>query len=189
LKLSRGFKRAIAYAVYDCAARGMRDITVDHLLLGLFREDFPLIDDVTKTFALDSFKLLDGLLLNNPENGSKSNQTDVCFGPEAMDVLQFSELEAYSFAHGTIQSEHLFLGILDYHTSSLKQFLVDEDVVCAMVRELVAVTRFGEDAPPARQIYMLDAGTRMEIRHFSMGGSLFNKEKLSIAVLQLFKEY
>ena len=189
MKLSRGFKRAIAYAVYDCAARGMREISVDHLLLGLFREDFPLIDDVTKTFSLDSFKLLDGLLLNNPESGLKSDQTHVFFGSEAMDVLQFSELEAYTFSHGSIRTEHLFLGILDYHTSSLKQFLVEKDIVCAMVRELVSVTRFGEDAPRTPEVYVLDKGTRMEIRHFSMGGSLFNKKNLSIAVLQLFKGY
>jgi ATP-dependent Clp protease ATP-binding subunit ClpA len=189
MKLSKGFKRSIAYAVYDCAARGKREITVDHLLLGLYREDFPLIDDVTKTFAVDSFKLLDYLILRNPESPMPTNQAHVCFGSDALDVLKCSELEAYHFAHDAIRPEHLFLGLLDHQTSSLNTFLEDKEVVCALVRELVAVTRFGEENPAAREVYMLDPKTRMEIQHFHMGGSLFNRDDMSIAVLQLFKGY
>jgi len=189
MKLSRGFKRTVAYAVYDCAARGKSSLSADHLLLGLFREDFPLIDDITNTFSLDSFKLLDTVLGENPETFESTRADHVSLGPEALEILQYAELEAYGFAHESIRPEHLFLGIMDSRASMLNDFLMQKEVVCALVRELVAVTRFGETGTSERHIYELDPLTRMEIQHINFNSPIFHNNDLSISILQLFKGY
>ena len=46
MRYATDFQRLLEYAAYDCGQRGASEITVDHLMLGLYREDFPLVDEV-----------------------------------------------------------------------------------------------------------------------------------------------
>ena len=68
---TQGFRRLLEYAAYDCAERGEREVRVDHLLLALYREDFPLIDEVLASFRVDSMVVLGRLLEANPPRGRR----------------------------------------------------------------------------------------------------------------------
>ncbi|MFC2174231.1 Clp protease N-terminal domain-containing protein, partial [Acidobacteriota bacterium] len=147
MKTSDTARRVLSYAAYDCAQRGKTLITPDHLLLGLFREDFPLIDELLDHLNMNSLHLLSQILKHNPESLQPIDETDVRFGRETIHVLCLSEQEAQRFSHKAIRSEHLLLGLMGYSKSFLASYMEPRRVMINSIRLFISQKRFGSVTP------------------------------------------
>jgi len=166
MKYSQSFERLLDYAAYDCAVRGETAVAVDHLLMGLYREDFPLIDEVLASFRVDSMVVLDRLLSANPESRRPSRRDDVGLGAEALGAIAEAEREAEALGHATLTPPHTLLGILSYNRDSLERYFIrdeiikeQEDEVLSTVRDLVSWLRFPAHGTADRELDVIDART------------------------------
>lgn len=196
MKYSPGFQRLLEYAAYDCALRGQTAVLPDHLLLGLYREDFPLIDTTLATFKVDSLVVLDRLLHANPEARKPTRAESVRLSPEGLRAMAHAEREAEAFGHDTLTPPHTLLGILDYNRDHLERLFIRESVfkqredkVLQQVRELVSWLRFGSDASDRRELDYLDADTIVGIEDVPLP-SVSSRELKTFAVrLRMLKRF
>ena len=164
-----GFRRLLDYAAYDCAERGEREVRVDHLTLALYREDFPLIDEVLASFRVDSMVVLDRLLRANPAVGSPLAVAEVELSPTAMQAIGRGETEADLAGDGLLTTAHVFLGILHHRRDNIQDFFIREEFVpqshevLARVRDRVRWLRLGRDARGERELDILDDGTLISL--------------------------
>jgi ATP-dependent Clp protease ATP-binding subunit ClpA len=166
MRYAAGFERLLTYAAYDCAQAGGTAVEVDHLLLGLFREDFPLVDEVLQSFRVDSLQLLERLLQRHPEAARPTAPDQVTLGTEALGAIALGEEEAERLGHGVLTSAHTFVGILEHRRHELGQVFVRdavvrgrEEQVLAQVRQLVHWLRFSAAARTERGLDVIDADT------------------------------
>jgi ATP-dependent Clp protease ATP-binding subunit ClpA len=187
MKIHKATKRLISYAIYDAAQRGQSVLNADHLLLGLFREDFPLIDSVTDQFQVNSFMVLDKVLRTNPEIPEIIDEAQVELGPESREVLALSELEAKRFGHNFLRVEHVLLGILNFKKHLFTEFLLEKEFCLEKVRRIISILRFGGTIPQSDETYELDESTWLELDFIN--DVRFRNEILDVALLRLFKHY
>jgi ATP-dependent Clp protease ATP-binding subunit ClpA len=183
-----GFRRLLDYASHDCALRGEHAVRVDHLVMGLYREDFPLIDEILGSFRVDSLVVLDRLLKANPATGDARRVSDVELAPEAMGAIAVGEREAAEAGDRQLAPAHVFLGILEYRRDRLADFFIrDEHVkrgeqVLARVRELVRWLRLGDQTASERDIEILEDGTWVTMDSQMLRGGRDGKDRKSWAV-------
>src|SRR5687767_3832918 len=103
VKYSPAFQRQLEYAAYDCAQRGASVIVADHLLMGLYREDYPLLDEVLGTFRVDSIVVLDRLLKRHPEAPRPARPDTVKLSPEALEIISLAEGEQERMGHAMVE--------------------------------------------------------------------------------------
>ena len=166
MRYATDFQRLLEYAAYDCGQRGASEITVDHLMLGLYREDFPLVDEVFATFRVDSMIVLERLLRLNPEGADRLSLADIRMGPDALRAVAAAEDEATSLGHDILMPGHVLVGILVRSRERLQRYFVRqeivhgrEDEVLAQVRSVVNWLRFAEAPRTDRELEVIDANT------------------------------
>ncbi len=166
MKYSPTFERQLEYAAYDCAERGRQEVGVDHLLLALYRLDFPLIHEVFATFRVDALALLDRILCANPEGSSRIGRDAVQLSPQALGVIAAAEDEAQRLGHGILKPPHTLLGLLSFERNRLERYFIREEIVTeredevlAQVRDVVAWLRFTGDGNTDRELEVLDRRT------------------------------
>ena len=177
-RYTQGFRRLLDYAAFDCADRGEREVRVDHLLLGLYREDFPLIDDVLANFRVDSMVVLDRLLKANPSRGVRVAVSEVELSPQAMQAVAKGETEAERAGDGFLTAAHVFLGILHHRRRNIQDFFIREEFakhsrqVLSQVRELVRWLRIEQGAQQHnRELEILEDGTLVALDAMRINGS------------------
>jgi len=164
-----GFKRLLEYAAYDCAERGERAVRVDHLALALYREDFPLVDEVLAAFRVDSINVLERLLKANPGVAAPVDVTAVELSPEAMRAIALGEREAQHRGDKALTAAHVFVGVLRSEQKKLRDFFVRDELVgrgeglLADVVELVRWLRSGAGGPGGRELDVLEDGTLVAV--------------------------
>ena len=186
MKKSPCFDRLLAYAAYDCAQRGKRLVNSDHLLLGLYREDFPLVDEVMCSLDVDAFYALGRLLKFNPESERPYDIRNVRFGNEAMEILTLANMEVRRFQHEAITAAHVFMALLSFNNSFLFRFLTERKVEPQKARAMISAIRFDGDMPLETVELKRDKETYLSINFLDVGG--FFPEDLGVTTLKLIKK-
>ena len=194
MKYSPAFQRQLEYAAYDCAQRGGRAIADDHLLLGLYRENFPLVDEVFSTFRVDSLKVLERLLEAHPEAGATRSADAVSMGPEALGAIACAEREACRLGHRELTPPHTLLGILGHERDRLQRYFIRAELVhnradqiLAEVRELVSWLRFEAARGAERELEVISRGTIVGVESMRLKGS--RKPRGYAVQVRLFKRF
>jgi uncharacterized protein (TIGR02246 family) len=104
-------RRVIFFARYETSGYGARCIETEHLLLGLIREDRPLLNRLLKPPA--SAASLEQSVRESLAKGERiSTSIEIPLSEECRRILLYSSEEAERLAQKHISTEHLLLGML-----------------------------------------------------------------------------
>jgi len=104
-------RRVIFFARYEASEYGSRHIDTEHLLLGLMREDFPLITAmIGSTISVDAIRQEIEKHIQRGERFSVG--IEVPLSAESSRVLQFAGEEADRLAQQHVGTEHMLLALL-----------------------------------------------------------------------------
>lgn len=121
-------RRSIFFARYEASVFGSPQIQIEHLLLGVLREDRIFSDRV---LIHEIRKLIETHLSVGPEIPTS---VDLPLSPESKRALDYSAEEAEKLGHLLIDTRHQLLGILresSFAKDLLLEYGVDENVVRA----------------------------------------------------------
>ncbi len=120
-------RRVIFFARYEASQYGSPYIETEHLLLGLLREDHPLVRRVLGSGGNPpepSLESIRGKVAQRGMLGQKSpTSVDLPLSNESKRVLAYAAEEAEGLAHKHIGTEHLLLGLLREKKSFAAQLL------------------------------------------------------------------
>ncbi len=102
-------RRTIFFARYEAAQHGSLYIEVPHLLLGLVREEFAVIQKVCTTESPVLAHAMEALC---PHSGKTTPVTDLPLSESSKRVLMVAAEESRQLRHRHIGSEHLLMGVL-----------------------------------------------------------------------------
>ena len=105
-------RRIIFFARYEASQSGTPSIEVDHLLLGLLREDKSLVDRLLTGGASEREDMRQELQALRAPGTPGSTSIDLPLSPPAKRVLAYAAEEAERFLHKHIAPLHLLLGML-----------------------------------------------------------------------------
>ena len=137
-------RRTIFFARYEAAQLGSAEITTEHLMLGLLREDQRLYRLCPN---LDPEPFRDELLARIPRLPSTSTSIDLPLSNQSKRALQYAADEADRLAHRHIGTEHLLLGLLDHETCLAAKMLVQRGALVDDIRLRVAATQLPAQRP------------------------------------------
>lgn len=129
-------RRAIFFARYEASQFGYREITAEHLLLGLFKADRPL----TKHFLPGDREetIRNQIGQRTPPREFISTSVDLPLSEEGKRVLKYSTDEADRLGHTHIGTGHLLLGLLGEKKSFSAEILRQSGVDYSRARVEIA---------------------------------------------------
>lgn len=137
-------RRAFFFARFEASNFGSKEITTEHLLLGLFRADRAFMTHFLPGDREETIR--NQIEQRTPAREWVSTSTDLPLSEECKRVLKNSAQEADQFKHKDIGTEHLLLGLLGEKKSFSAEILRQAGLEYSQVREEVA--RVGR--PPRR---------------------------------------
>ncbi len=145
-------RRVIFFARYEASQLGAQAIEVEHILLGLLREDKQL----SQRFFRSPHSTVESIRREIEKNAvfheRQINQTvDLPLSPAAKRVLQFAADESERFHHRHIGTEHLLLGILREEKSRAAVLLNDRGLRLSQIREDLMRSQANERALSAKK--------------------------------------
>ena len=142
----------IFFARYEAAQFGSVEITTEHLMLGLLREEKRL-DRLCPN--LDPESLRDEILAQIPRLPSTSTSIDLPLSNHSKRALKYAADEADRLAHRPIGTEHLLLGLLDQETCLAAKLLVQRGARVDDIRQRVAAAQLAAERlrPALRDSY------------------------------------
>ncbi len=147
-------RRTIFFARYEASQYGSKCIETEHLLLGLLREDHTLV----RKFLRDkggSQAIREEIERQITIGERISTSVEVPLSAECMRVLKKSAGEAERLADKHVGTEHLLLGILSEENCLAARLLRERGLTPDWVREAVAGSSEGKDAPMAQEVVSL----------------------------------
>jgi len=128
-------KRVLFLARYEATQRGAPFIGTDHLLVGLLREDDPLVRELFHRSNI-SVDLLRSELENAQGGvGDVSRGVDIPYGDDARRVLECAQEEARGLGSPSVDVEHLLLGLIRVDDSPAGRMLAERGMRLYTVRE------------------------------------------------------
>jgi hypothetical protein len=129
-------RRVIFFGRYEASQFGSTSIEVDHLLLGMLREDHSLFARFLRGASLDSIRkeVTDGLEVREKVPTS----IDLPLTEEGKLVFKYASEEAERLKHNHIGTEHLLLGILRVEKSPAARILSNHGMNIEEVRAELA---------------------------------------------------
>jgi ATP-dependent Clp protease ATP-binding subunit ClpC len=138
-KYTEKARRIIFFARYEASQYGSRFIEVGHLLLGLDRESFATLRQVSSAPEETLRQVLLGLCTRSGE--TIGTDVDMPLSEACKRVLTYADEEAGRMSHRTIGPEHILLGVLREHGP-----------------EAAALATLGVDLATVRQAYSSPQG-------------------------------
>lgn len=130
-------RHVIFFARYEASQYGSSSIDTEHILLGLLREDYPLVrqffgpPNVATQIRAEIEKVI--------ERGEPvPTFVEMQLTAESKKLLQFAAEEAERLAHKHIGTEHILLGILRLPDSLAARLLFARGAKPAIIREQIA---------------------------------------------------
>lgn len=124
-KYTEKARRTIFFARYEAGQSGSPLIETKHILLGLIREDKPLLRVV---FNLDTIELIELILRReNPQNTIVFSH-DIPLSEQSLDVLKIAESIRKRDNQKALNTEHLFLAFLESNELTIKKALDECDI-------------------------------------------------------------
>jgi len=112
-RLTEGARRTIFFSRYEASQFGSREITTEHLLLGLLREAKVLLGRFLPAYRDEEIRRQ--IEEQSPPVGEKvSTSVDMPLSSACKKVLSRAEEEAERLKDATIGNEHLLLGLLGF---------------------------------------------------------------------------
>jgi ATP-dependent Clp protease ATP-binding subunit ClpC len=123
-------RRVIFFARLEASETGGHEISAEHLLLGLMRENMYLLPEFPPGSDLAAIR---SELFGHPPAQRVPTSIDMALTESAQRVLQHSAHERYSLKDDLVTSGHLLLGILDEEQSEacaiLKRYGIQREQV------------------------------------------------------------
>jgi ATP-dependent Clp protease ATP-binding subunit ClpC len=142
-------RRVVFFARYEASQFGGQYIDSSHLLLGLLREDRPLLAGLVRRDELFENA---AVLLGLEESAEKvSTSVDIPLSHEAKRVLAYAAEEAERLGHSYIGTSHLLLGLLR-EPGPVRELLEKEGLQLQAVRE----ASIDKPRPPNNQQIVAD---------------------------------
>jgi lipoprotein-releasing system ATP-binding protein len=141
-------RRVIFFARYEASAFGSSEITTEHLLLGMLREDGGLIQEITGV-SPEVIRVQIAKSVSGKERAATS--IELPLSQECKRILAYGAEEAERLRHRHIGTKHLFLGILREDSAFATQVLRQNGVTLEAVRD--ACSQAGPRVSPEETAY------------------------------------
>lgn len=175
-------RRTIFFARYEASQLGSAYIETEHILLGLLREDWALLQRLLPNLSTSGLR--EQLTARLPRGASIPTSVDLPLSKEGKNTLANAAEEADRLADSYIGTEHLLLGLLREPETYSAQLLSQNGAKLAELRQ--SISRLPERATSARP-YL-----RSHIQRSYSGkdaveihGTLRNIEEIRLAVRRL----
>lgn len=189
-------RRVIFFSRYEANVLGSPFVETEHLLLGVLREDKPLIRRLlgSQTAVESIRKQIEAQTTIREE---LMTSVDLPFSGECKRVLAYAAEEAMSLGHKHIGNEHLLLGIFREGKCLAADILKERRVQVDFVREVLARTyepspsRNAFDSTPVDESFkdLTEVGSTERLEALTQSvESLVAEGKLSTARIQMFAE-
>src|SRR5512138_1040985 len=126
-------RRVIFFARYEAGQLGAQAIEVEHLLLGLLREDKQLVQHLFPAPHSSIEAIRKAIEATGPLREKVSATVDLPLAPATKRVLGYAADESKRLEHRHIGTEHLLLGILHEDKSLAARLLIE----CGVTAEKV----------------------------------------------------
>jgi ATP-dependent Clp protease ATP-binding subunit ClpA len=132
-------RRVIFFARYEASQYGSPYMESEHFLLGLLREDLPLVrrflgpNSVTTDIRAEIERQI-------PPRERISTSVEMPLTDECKKILNLAAEESERLAHRQVGTEHILLGILRVEGSLAARLLRDRGLKLPAIRELLAKT-------------------------------------------------
>lgn len=134
-RYTREARRTIFFARYEASQYGSASINTEHILLGLLREDRPLM----RHFHLDLAPEIRNEIAKVVRQGERvSTSTEMPLSADSKKILNFTSEEAERLGHQHIGTEHILLGILRLPDSLAAKLLMARGAKPNAIREQIA---------------------------------------------------
>src|SRR5215471_13974856 len=131
-------RRVIFFARYEASQFGAEAIDPEHLLLGLTREDAPLLRHLLPTGKASIHELRPWIERRRPPREPVPISVELPLAPESKRILHFSHEESDRLQDRHIGTEHLLLGLMREEQSIAAQALYELGLRLDAVREHLA---------------------------------------------------
>ncbi len=129
-------KRVLFLARYEATQRGAPVIGTEHMLIGLLREDDPLVRELfhRSNISVDLLRT-EMESRQNSSNRGAGRGVDIPFSEEAKRVLECAQEEARGMMSPTVDVEHLLLGLIRVDDAPAGRVLAERGMRLYTVRE------------------------------------------------------
>jgi ATP-dependent Clp protease ATP-binding subunit ClpC len=135
-KYTEKARRVIFFARYEVSEFGSKSIEPEHLLLGLLREDEPLVTRFLPA-NISSEMIREQVESHMPRGERIATSVEIPLSPTAKDVLKYAHEESENLKHRHIGTEHLLLGLLQRKGSATEQVLRESGLALAEIRQQI----------------------------------------------------
>jgi len=128
-------RRVIFFARYEASELRSSAIEADHILLGVIREDKPLITRFCKVTPTPFDSIRERIRATTGTGEKLTASVDLPLSIEAKRVLSYAADESDRLNHTHIGTEHLLLGLLRTEHTVAAQVLADLGIDLEMLRQ------------------------------------------------------
>lgn len=128
-------RRVIFFARYEASELGASAIEPHHILLGVIREDKPLITRFCKLTPTPFDSIRERIRATTGAGEKLSPSVDMPLSADAKRVLSYAADESDGLHHSDIGTEHLLLGLLRIERTAVADVLIDLGIDLEMVRQ------------------------------------------------------
>jgi ATP-dependent Clp protease ATP-binding subunit ClpC len=156
-------RRVIFFARYEASELRSSAIEADHILLGVIREDKPLITRFCKVTPTPFDSIRERIRATTGAGEKLSASVDLPLSIEAKRVLSYAADESDRLNHTHIGTEHLLLGLLRTETVAaqvLADLGIDLEVVRQELRDIKTGTTGISSVAPVEEMRRLAADAR-----------------------------
>jgi ATP-dependent Clp protease ATP-binding subunit ClpA len=129
-------RRTIFFARYEASQLGSAYIESEHILLGLLREDWSLLQRLLPNLSTASLR--EQLTSRLPRGASIPTSVDLPLSKEGKNILSHAAEEADRLADSNIGTEHLLLGLLREPETYSAQLLTQNGAKLAELRQSIS---------------------------------------------------
>jgi ATP-dependent Clp protease ATP-binding subunit ClpA len=158
-------RRAIFYARYDAGRLGSPQIESEHILLGIAREDEPLLARFLAAGATDA-SIRSQIVRDTPLGDGIPIAVDLPLSDACNRILAYAEEEAAHLGNAEVGTEHIFLGLLREESSPAARILRERGAELETVRAELArapINDAGTGEKPASLFASLIEKTRLTV--------------------------
>ena len=141
-------RRVIFFARYEASQYGAQTIEPEHILLGVLREDRPLLAHMLRTPQDLAETIRREVERRAPPRAQIYTSVELPLAAGAKRVLAYAHEESDRFGHRHIGTEHMLMGLLREERSVAAEVLNQQGLDIAAARAAVAEST-GSTAPPA----------------------------------------
>jgi ATP-dependent Clp protease ATP-binding subunit ClpC len=162
-------KRVLFLARYEATQRGAPVIGTEHLLIGLLREDDPMVRELFHRSNISVDLLRTELETRQGTYHQGSRGVDIPFSEESKRVLECAQEESRGLMSPTVDVEHVLLGLIRVDDApagrmlaerGMRLYTVREDIINLAKRRAVASTKGGASAGKKKETPFLDEFSR-----------------------------